>query len=307
MLIDSFLTYIRCELNFSDCTVSSYHSDIAQWYAFAASASLAGCDIHTAEPDPARVTLDDLRQWVAYLSSEGIGVASIRRKIQAVRAFYKYLLKRGLCSVNPAADLRPAKLPRRLPVCIRPDEIASVLDDDVDYSDFVDFRDRLIIYMFYATGMRVSELINLCDDAVDCSRCELKVLGKRNKERVIPFGGSLPTMIEHYRILRDKQTGQTASATFFVRPDGRPLSRVMAYNIVRKKLDGHVAAKKHSPHVLRHSCATDLLNNGADITAVCQLLGHQSLATTQIYTHLSYRELLNNYKLAHPRALKSGG
>lgn len=307
-MIDSFLTYIRCELNFSDCTVSSYHSDISQWYAFAASASLAGCDIHTAEPDPTRVTLNDLRLWVSYLSSEGIGVASIRRKIQAVRAFYKYLLKRGLCDVNPAADLRPAKLPRRLPVCVRPDEIAAVLDDDVDDSDFVDFRDRLIIYMLYATGMRVSELVNLRDDAVDCSRCELKVLGKRNKERVIPFGRALSEMVEHYRILRDKQVASfDAGLTFFVRPDGRPLSRVMAYYIVKGKLDGRVAAKKHSPHVLRHSCATDLLNNGADITAVCQLLGHQSLATTQIYTHLSYRELLNNYKLAHPRALKSGG
>ncbi|MDE6131284.1 MAG: tyrosine-type recombinase/integrase, partial [Muribaculaceae bacterium] len=158
--------------------------------------------------------------------------------------------------------------------------------------------------MFYTTGMRAAELIGLRDADVDTRRCELKVLGKRNKERIIPFGQELQEMIELYRTLREKEIPGLQADEFFVRPDGQPVYYVLVNKAVHSLLDGRVSATKRSPHVLRHSCATDMLNNGADLTAVQRLLGHASLATTQIYTHLSIRDLKNNYKLAHPRAQK---
>lgn len=304
MLIDSFTTYLRCELNSSVHTVLSYRHDIRQWYSFAASASLSGCDIHTAEPDPSAVTLSDLRLWIAHLSSEGIGVRSVRRKIQALRAFYGYLNRRCGVSVNPAAELTPARLPKPLPVLIPTADTARVLDADLDTDDFIAVRDRLIADMLYSTGMRESELVGLRDADVDLRRRELKVIGKRNKERMIPFGEELTTMIRLYTTLRDRDA-DNPGGQFFVRPDGSPLYRQLVYRVVRRAFDGNTGARRRSPHVLRHSFATDMLNNGADLTAVQQLLGHSSLATTQIYTHLSSRDIKDNYKLAHPRAKKT--
>lgn len=304
MLIDSFTTYLRCELNSSVHTVLSYRRDISQWYSFAASASLSGCDIHTTEPDPSAVTLSDLRLWIAHLSSEGIGVRSVRRKIQALRAFYGYLNRRCGVSVNPAAELTPARLPKPLPVLIPTTDTARVLDAELDTDDFIAVRDRLIADMLYSTGMRESELVGLRDADVDLRRRELKVIGKRNKERMIPFGEELTTMIRLYTTLRDRDAGNPGGQ-FFVRPDGSPLYRQLVYRVVRRAFDGNTGARRRSPHVLRHSFATDMLNNGADLTAVQQLLGHSSLATTQIYTHLSSRDIKDNYKLAHPRAKKT--
>ena len=304
MLIDSFTTYLRCELNSSVHTVLSYRRDISQWYSFAASASLSGCDIHTAEPDPSAVTLSDLRLWIAHLSSEGIGVRSVRRKIQALRAFYGYLNRRCGVSVNPAAELTPARLPKPLPVLIPTADTARVLDAELDTDDFIAVRDRLIADMLYSTGMRESELVGLRDADVDLRRRELKVIGKRNKERMIPFGEELTTMIRLYTTLRDRDA-DNPGGQFFVRPDGSPLYRQLVYRVVRRAFDGNTGARRRSPHVLRHSFATAMLNNGADLTAVQHLLGHSALAPTQIYTHLSSRDIKDNYKLAHPRAKKT--
>lgn len=303
MLIDSFITYMRCELNSSVHTVSSYRTDILQWYRFAAAAGLAGCDIHTDEPDPSAVTLTDLRLWVAHLSSEGLAARSVRRKIQALRTFYNYLNRRCGISVNPPAELIPAKLPKPLPVFIPAADTARVLDATLDTGDFRQVRDRLIVDMLYSTGMRESELIGLRDADVSTHRCELKVTGKRNKERIIPFGEELLTMIQLYTTLRDRDVCNTGGR-FFVRESGEPLYRMLVYKVVREAFDGNTGAKRRSPHVLRHSFATDMLNNGAELTAVQQLLGHSSLATTQIYTHLSSRDIKDNYTLAHPRAKK---
>ena len=307
MLIEAFQTYMRCELNLSDHTVLSYGSDLRQWYDFAVAANLAGCDRSHPEPDPAAVSLNDLRLWVSHMASEDIGPRSIRRKIQALRAFYRYLMRRHGLEVNPAAELTSAPLPKRLPSFIRPEQTEKILDEDFDRNDFEQVRNRLIVDMFYSTGMRCSELMTLADADVSVGRGELKVLGKRNKERLIPFGEEMKGLITLYRSLRDATFGGTRTQRFFLKHDGEPMYRKLIYTIVRQTLQGRVTASKCSPHVLRHSFATDMLNNGADITAVQQLLGHQSLSSTQIYTHLSYRELLNNYKHAHPRALKNGG
>ena len=205
-------------------------------------------------------------------------------------------MRTGELSVNPVAGLNPGRLPRRLPVNVRPEETERMLTamaDDVDSFDAA--RDRLLMEMFYQTGMRCSELIGLRDDRVDTLRGELRVTGKRNKERVIPFGASLGRMIDDFRALRSDSDGPGAAAPgdpLFTRRDGRPLYRKLVYNVVHEAMQANgVHAARLSPHVMRHSFATDMLAGGADLTGVQQLLGHASLATTQIYTHISIQEL----------------
>lgn len=292
-LYDSFLKYIRYELNLSAHTVSSYACDLGQWQRFAA--ENFGDAYKPADTEP-----NDLRLWIASLAREGIKARSVRRKVQTMRAFFKYLMKRRLMEVNPAAELATARLPKSLPTVIRPDELSNLIDSPYDQSDLTDVRNRLIITMLYSTGMRASELTGLKDANVDTIAGELKVLGKRNKERIIPFGKELSDMITLYRTLRPA----TDTVEFFVDSAGSALSYRKLNSIVKGELAGRVHASRRTPHVLRHSFATDMLNGGAEITAVQQLLGHASLATTQIYTHLSYKELQQNYQLAHPRAQK---
>lgn len=300
MLVNSFLTYIRCELNLSVHTVSSYSGDLSQWIEFATGG-------HREWFQPFDVVPSDIRTWIAHLANKGDSQRTIRRKVQSLRSFYRYLMQYHGATDNPAANITLAKTDKALPVFIRPAETAKILDDTgYDTTDFVSLRDHLIVLMFYTTGMRCAELIGLRDSNVSTSSCELKVLGKRNKERIIPFGEELKNMITQYRILRDDTIGFTPDE-FFVRPSGKPIYQKLAYNVVHSTLSGKAHATRLSPHVLRHSMATDMLNNGADLNAVQQILGHQSLATTQVYTHITYRELKQNYELAHPRALKKGG
>lgn len=296
MLIDGFLTYIRCELNYSAHTVLSYKTDLDQWRMWLT-------DGHPEEFRPLDVTTSDIRQWVLHQSNNGDSPRTLRRKVTTLRSFYKYLIRAGRIDHNPAVDIILAKPDKPLPSFIRPTETKELFDLPFDRENFIATRDRLIVLMLYTTGMRRAELIGLKDINVDTSRCELKVLGKRNKERIVPFGIELKEMIDLYRRLRRNETIGLPEL-FFVRPGGLPLYPVMVERIVHTALTGRAHAPKLSPHVLRHSCATDMLNNGADITAVQQLLGHTSLSTTQVYTHLTYRELKHNYQLAHPRAHK---
>lgn len=298
-MIESFITYIRCELNLSAHTVSAYSRELKQW-----------ADFETAgKPEtlrPMETTASDLRLWVAQLAKEGDAPRTIRHKIQSLRAFFRYLMRYHGLKSNPAAELSLAKTDKPLPVYVRQSETNAILDSPIDETDFTEVRNRLVVMMIYTTGLRCSEVQGLKDVDVNTETCELKVLGKRNKERVIPFGPELEQMIETYRTLRDK-TAQACAPEFFVRESGEPLYRKLVYTIVHNALEGRTVARRQSPHVLRHSFATDMLNNGADLYSVQQLLGHQSLATTQVYTHITYRELKQNYQQAHPRALKKGG
>ena len=296
-MISVFLTYLRHELNSSPHTVEAYGRDLRQWWDFVTSGGKY-------EMTPDRVDASEIRQWVLSLARSGDTPRTVRRKVQSVRALYKWLLKRGVVTSNPAADVALPKLDKPLPVYVRAEETAAVIDAEIDGDDFVEVRNRLIINMLYSTGMRCSELQGLKDVWVDTRKGELKVLGKRNKERIIPFGPELSSMISHYRQLRNDLTG-SPTELFFVRPTGEPLYRKLIYNVVHNELAGAAHAPRLSPHTLRHSFATDMLNNGADLNAVQHLLGHASLATTQIYTHISYRELQQNYKTAHPRAQKN--
>lgn len=298
-MIESFLTYIRCELNLSAHTVLSYGHDLREFEKF----------ITGGNPDnpfhPQSVTASDVRLWVADLSARGIQRRTIRKKLSAVSSFFRYLLTRRIVEGNPVDDISPARIPSALPVYIRQNEMEEIIDDSdktaAGSPDFDRERNALIILMFYSTGMRRAELIGLRDADVDTRKGELKVLGKRNKERIIPFGDEMRRAIESYRQTRRLTTGLSATDTFFTRPDGEPLYPMLVERIVKGALTGHTNASRLSPHTLRHSFATDMLNNGADLRAVQQLLGHESLATTQVYTHVTYRDLQENYQRAHPR------
>lgn len=299
MLIDKFLTYLRCELNYSVHTVSSYSRDIIHFRDFL-------CPGAPGNFDPVSVSDSDIREWIGAMSAKGLSRRTLRRKLQSLRAFYRYLCTIGATTFNPAAEVSVSKPFNPLPVFIREEETNAVLDSQYDSDDFLSCRDRLIVNMLYSTGMRRAEIITLLDRNIDITRHELKVLGKRNKERIIPFGNELAQMISLFRSLRAKQGVENAE-TFFTRPSGEPLYPRIVNEVVGRELKPSVHATRVSPHVLRHSFATDMLNNGADLNAVQQLLGHNSLSTTQIYTHISNRELKQNYKLAHPRAQKKGG
>ena len=299
-MLDSFLTYIRCELNLSVHTVDAYRRDLSQWADYAT-------DSHPENLHPQSVTTADLRLGRARRSRQGDSPRTIRRKVQALRAFFRFMMKRKGLLNNPAQELILAKTDRPLPVYVRQSETEAILDDPLDFSDFKQVRNRLIIMLIYETGLRCSEVQQLKDADIDTAKGELKVLGKRNKERIIPFGRELADMIETYRQLRNDIDGSTATKELLIRNNGEPLYRKLIYNVVHTVLEQYATCQRKSPHVLRHSFATDMLNNGADLHSVQQLLGHQSLATTQVYTHITYRELKQNYQQAHPRATKSKG
>lgn len=294
--IESFLEYIRCELTLSTCTVSAYTVDLREWADWIT-------DGHPDELDPMSVTQSDIRAWVAFLSRTGRSARTIRRKVSALRSFFRYLCRRHGMKSNPAAELQTARSERVLPKFVRTAELNSVIDAPINTEDFEQVRDQLIITMFYTCGLRCSELINLKDSDINLHSSELKVTGKRNKDRVLPLDSELSEMITHYRTLRP--AGPGPEGEFFTRANGLALYRKAVYNLVHTALEGTSAGKK-SPHVLRHTFATDMLNGGADIDAVRRLLGHSSLSTTQIYTHVSLRDLKNNYQLAHPRAQRKG-
>ncbi len=306
MLINSFLTYLRCELNYSAHTVLSYATDINQF-----ALHITGGKPETF--DPLTCTANDIGSWTLSLAENHRSHRTIRRKVSSLSTFYRYLMRKHGFHFNPAADVPLARTPRTLPVFIRPEEIEAILDEPIVAKNdslpekFIATRNRLILLMFYTTGMRRAELISLTDANVNTTSGELKVRGKRNKERIIPFGKELTEAIIDYRALRRGATGLLSTTTFFVRPDGSPLYPSLVERVVKKALTGHTRATRLSPHTLRHSFATDMLNNGAELTGVQQLLGHKSLSTTQVYTHITYRELKQNYKLAHPRAQKHQG
>lgn len=297
MPIEQFLLYIKNERNFSPLTVRSYRTDLEQWSRFLASEGRAGAE--------AKATANDIRRWLLVRADSGDGPLTLRRKTQSLRAFYRYLMKVGTISDNPAAEIELAKMPKRLPQYVRETNMDSLLDGDLDETDFTSVRDRLMLMMMYETGIRRAELIGLRDVNVDTGKCELKVHGKRDKDRIVPFGAELKHYIEMYRELRDSQVG--VSDEFFVCASGKPLYPSLVYKVVHDSLMEVGGSDKKSPHVLRHSFASAMLNGGAGINSVKELLGHQSLAATQIYTHITFGELKDSYNHAHPRALKKGG
>lgn len=295
--IERFLQYLRLERNLSVRTVDLYRRDLGQWESYMTAGG------HRL--DLVSVTTNDIRDWLVRRSSMGDGAATLRHKVQALRALYRYLLRHGEVHSNPAAQVELAKLAKPLPKFVREKTVDAILDADIDEHDFTQVRDRLIVMLFYETGIRLSELIGLQDAAVDVVKRELKVRGKRDKDRVVPFGDELATHIEDFRALRRQVRPECSN--LLVTAKGRPLYPQLVYRVVHGELERAGGTGKLSPHVLRHTFASTLLNNGAQLNSVKELLGHESLAATQVYTHITLSELQHNYELAHPRALKKGG
>jgi len=295
--VERFLQYLRYERNLSWRTVVTYRGNLVQWEEYM---TVAGRPL-----DVISVTAADIRQWLVSRSAQGDGPATLRLKLQALRSLYRYLLRCGEVAVNPAAQVELAKLPKPLPKFVRDKTVDAVLDADLDQDDFAQVRDRLVVMLFYETGIRLSELIGLQDVAVDVDKRELKVRGKRDKDRIVPFGDELAVAVDHYRTLRSQL--QPECGNLLVTIKGKPLYPSLVYRVVHNSLAAAGGTGKLSPHVLRHTFASVMLNHGAQLNSVKELLGHESLAATQVYTHVTLNELQHNYELAHPRALKKGG
>lgn len=292
-LTDSFLDYLQYERNYSEETIKSYREDLRQFEEFARE--------EIGDSAPSEVKAELVREWIVSLMDKGYTSTSINRKLSSLRSFYRFLLRRGEVTVNPLQKVVGPKNKRPLPAFLKESEMDKLLDE-VDFGEgFKGYRDHMIIEMFYATGMRLSELIGLDDKDVDFSSSLIKVTGKRNKQRLIPFDEELKiTMTEYVNVRNESVLNRTDA--FFVRETGERLTRSIVENLVKRNLSKVVTLKKRSPHVLRHTFATTMLNHDAELGAIKELLGHESLATTEVYTHTTFEELKKVYNLAHPRA-----
>lgn len=293
MTVESFLHYLRYERNYSEKTIVSYGIDLKEFQGY-----LNGLD---SELKLENVDSDVVRGWVVKLMESGMSGASVNRKLSALRTFYKYLLKKKMITADPMSIVKGPKRKKPLPTFVREEDMDKLLDGDFFDDSFEGVRDKLIMTMFYETGMRLSELISLDDADIDLFSNIVKVTGKRNKQRLIPFGDNLKCEMQSYLGCRNIAVGCSCEA-FFVRKNGKRLYQMLVYKLVKQNLSKVVALKKRSPHVLRHSFATAMLNNDAELEAVKELLGHESVTTTEIYTHTTFEELKKVYKQAHPRA-----
>lgn len=298
MLINSFLDYLRYERNYSKCTIDAYSRDLRQFEGY----------VKTKKEDrfdPNEIDADLVRSWIVCLMDKKMSPASVNRKLSSLKSFFKFLIKQGVVSVNPLRLVVGPKMKKPLPYFVKEKDMESLLDGDGFSEDFEGVRNRLIVEMLYDTGIRRAELVGIRDSDVDCRGMQVRVTGKRNKQRLIPFAGILNDLIQTYVGVRNREVG-AGNGYFFVRKNGEQLSASIVYNVVKKALSGIPTLAKRSPHVLRHSFATSMMNEGAELRAVKELLGHSSLASTSVYTHTTFEELKRMYH-AHPRAKKEGG
>ena len=292
-LTDSFLDYLQYERNYSEETIKSYREDLRQFEEFARE--------EIGDSAPSEVKAELVREWIVSLMDRGYTSTSINRKLSSLRSFYKFLLRKGEVAVNPLQKITGPKNKKPLPAFLRESDMDRLLDE-VDFGEgFKGCRDHMIIELFYATGFLLSELIGFDNKDVDFSSSLIKVTGKRNKQRLIPFGEELKIAMMEYVDVRNEAVPIRTNA-FFVRENGERLSRSIVENLVKRNLSKVVTLKKRSPHVLRHTFATTMLNHDAELGAIKELLGHESLATTEVYTHTTFEELKKVYNLAHPRA-----
>lgn len=293
LLTDAFIEYLQFERNYSVGTVAYYKADILELQDFIKD--------KIGDLTPSEVDAELIREWIINLMDKGIQASTINRKLSSIRSYFKFLLRRGEVEADPLRKVVAPKKRKALPVFLKESEMDRVLDDTDFGEGFKGCRDRLIIEMFYVTGVRLAELIGLNDENVDFSLAQIKVTGKRNKQRLIPFGEELKNLMSEYVKLRNDEIPVRSNA-FFVRENGERLSRSFVTNLVKRTLSKVVALKKRSPHVLRHTFATTMLNHDAKLVAIKELLGHESLATTEVYTHTTFEELKKVYNQAHPRA-----
>lgn len=286
---DSFLKYLQFEKRLSSHTILAYSGDLEQFYTF----------LHTTYEIKKLSDINHvlIRSWVLELMEQKISPRSVNRKITTLKTFYKYLLRQGIATENPMLKIMSPKTSKRLPVFVEKDNMNTLIDTIAFGDDLEGIRNKLIIELFYATGIRLSELINLKLVNVDLEACQIKVLGKRNKERIIPFSNEIKNSIQDYM---DKKPGLPGEFLFQLK-SGKKMYEKFVYRLVNEYLSVITTVDKKSPHVLRHTFATHMLNNGADLNAIKELLGHASLAATQIYTHNTVEKLKNIHKQAHPK------
>ena len=293
MMINEFLNYLKFERNRSDLTIKNYGEDLRAFKEF-----YGNLDSRLSWKS---VDSDIIRDWMESMMDKGNNATSINRRLSALRSFYRFALARKLVDKDPVHGVTGPKKGRPLPQFLKENEMDRLLDAGSWTEGFEDVRDRTIIMTFYETGIRLSELIGLDDCMVDFSNRQLKVTGKRNKQRVIPFGEELLAMLRDYMKCRGKEVNLQSDA-LFVSAKGQRMTSSQVREGVRKNLSKVCTLKKRTPHVLRHTFATAMLNNKAGIESVKKLLGHESLSTTEIYTHITFEQLKREYYSAHPRA-----
>lgn len=284
-LVNFFLDHLSIERRLSSHTITSYSTDLEQFTAFIAPAELL------------QVKALTIRKWLISLSDDSIQNRSINRKLATLRTFYKYLLRTGKIEENPMTSIRMVKTTKKIPQFVRESEMENLVENRKIASNFSEARDELILFLLYGTGIRLAELISLQNNQVNLAAKTIRVIGKRNKERVIPIPGLLIDLIVTYRNFCTVE-----HANLLLTDKGEPLYPMFVQRLVKKNLGEYSQLEKLSPHVLRHTYATHLLNKGADLNAIKELLGHANLAATQVYTHNSMEKMKAIYLQAHPKA-----
>lgn len=292
-MLEAFSTYLVVECFYSPLTVRSYIDDLRQFFVYLGEEPTVDVLNH--------LTHRQIRAWISKLLAEGIKARTVNRKLASLRSFYRYLLKHNIVRVNPLNRVVAPKNVSRLPEFVSENEMNKLFVPGMFGNDYVGERDRLIISFFYMCGIRRGELVGLTLSSVDLNSGSVRVLGKGNKERIVPM---LPELVQQTRAYLDlrSEVDLMSVPALFLTPKGKPIYPELVYNVVKRYLSMVTTLEKKSPHVLRHTFATHLLNHGADINAIKELLGHASLSTTQVYTHNTFEKLLRNYKQAHPRA-----
>lgn len=288
-----FLNFLKYEKRYSDHTVTAYEKDLDQFILFGSEMVEDFCLVE--------VDHHLIRQWVITLMDQGLTVLSVKRKLSTLRSFYKFLLREGVMTKNPTELVMVPRVGKKLPQFVQEPEMDRLLDNPYFTHDFTGLRDKAIVSLFYGTGMRLSELKGITMNDLNKKESMVKVVGKRNKERLIPYPKEVSVDLDNYLSVRNELFG-SANGFMFLTDKGDQLYDKLLYRIVRKYLSLVTTMEKRSPHILRHSYATHLLNRGADLNAIKELLGHASLAATQVYTHTTFEKLKKIYKQAHPRA-----
>jgi integrase/recombinase XerC len=291
-LQESFINYLRYEKRNSAHTVVAYKNDLDQFVQF--------CIKVVGEFDYKKVDNKLIREWVVSLMATQNSPRSVNRKISTLKAFFKHLLKMGEIDKSPVIQVPLPKIRKKLPNFVEESNLHHLLDDGFFTTDFQGIRNKLIIALLYGTGVRLSELLTLTEEHLDLKQYLIKVIGKGNKERIIPFPRSLKTLIEDYRLIKAETFG-SSNGVLILTDKGVPAYEKLIYRVVTSYLAMVTSLEKKSPHVLRHSYATHLLNKGADLNAVKELLGHSNLAATEVYTHTTFQKLHSIYEQAHPR------
>lgn len=292
-MIEMFLDYLRLERNYSLLTVKSYREDLSDFERFFESLD--------SQVSWTSVDADVIRNWMECMMDRGNSASSVNRRLSALRSFYRFALRKKIVQRDPVHGLQGPKKKKPLPQFLKETEMERLLDSKMWADSYEDVLSRTLIIMFYETGIRLSELTGLDDKDVDSVTCEIKVTGKRNKQRIIPYGENLAKTLAIYRQKRDAMV-KDGSAAFFQTKVGERMSGAQVRSLVKKNLSKVSTLKKRTPHVLRHTFATAMLNHNAGLESVKKLLGHESLSTTEIYTHTTFEQLKKVYKNAHPRA-----